>query len=202
MAQYSPWGAVQEVRKIATGIRQVFTASHGGILLSAGKNALVPEYMRNENGAYEEDCCWCIPALVFRNEFQAYVAATPWMVENGITPDKYFHDARNTLKNWYPDAYEKFFGVSLQPGESRERDKELFMKANENNLVCVSAFGDWAISVPAGMVGVVACIGSNQYGNDRVCRYFLVPAKDYAARSQFGFVVDPTMYEEVSKCFS
>ena len=200
MTQWSPWGVVQHVTKIAPGIRRVSTASHGGIMLSAGKNALMPDYMRNENGAYEEDCECAKVEVFFEKEFREYVARTPWMIEKGLTPDKYMEDSYRTFKNWLPDEYEQFFKVKVTADESTVRAQQVFKIENKNNLVTVSAFGDWAEGVPEGFVCVIATLGGDRSlirtpGE----RFFLVPSAEYKHPRGGGFVVDTAKYQEISR---
>jgi len=71
----SPWGAVQQERVLAPGIVQVHTAGHGGIWLSPERQAQLPEWARQIEGAYcpkpqwwEEDCEMSVPILVFYAE--------------------------------------------------------------------------------------------------------------------------------------
>ena len=54
----------------------------------------MPEYMRNTDGWYEEDEQWAKVAVVFPDAFLSGTVV----------------DAYGTLKNWHPDAYEKFTG--------------------------------------------------------------------------------------------
>ena len=78
----TPWGPPQTVEVIAHGIFSVSTASHGGFYLDPDRNAEVPDYFKastfnrlGDSGWYEEDCDWCIPALVFPDEFAAKLGA-------------------------------------------------------------------------------------------------------------------------------
>lgn len=107
----TPWGVSQHTEKLAEGITTVSTSSHGGIKLDATRNAMVPDYMRNEDGWYEEDCDWAVPAMVFPFAFDY------------PTPEQAHSSARATLKNWKPDAYERYFSVTLQPEESYMRSE-------------------------------------------------------------------------------
>lgn len=63
------WGPSQHCKTVADGIQQVSTASHGGYKLDAIRNALVPAYMRQAGGWYEEDCDWAIVAVIFPAAF-------------------------------------------------------------------------------------------------------------------------------------
>ncbi len=72
----TPWGISQHTEKIAYGITAVSTASHGGIKVSPTLNMKIPGWLKecthNKQGLegwYEEDCDWCIPALVYHNDF-------------------------------------------------------------------------------------------------------------------------------------
>jgi hypothetical protein len=103
---------------LAEGIRSVSTASHGGIKLSAERNAQMPDYMRNEDGWYEEDSEWAKVAVVFPDAFGADVVT-----------------AYGTLRNWEPDAYEKFTGQALKPGDSYIRDQQMFRREHANTLI-------------------------------------------------------------------
>ncbi len=116
----TPWGLSQQQKTIAEGIVQIFTASHGGIHLSEERNSIVPSYMRRENGWYEEDCDWAIPALVFDSEFNKYA------IRNRLNPREHHRHAMETLKNWEPDSYECYFNVKLKPGESYIRAHPLY----------------------------------------------------------------------------
>lgn len=46
-----------------------------------------------------------------------------------LTQDEYalrairLKEHRETMRNWHPDLYERFYGVQLQPGESYIRDE-------------------------------------------------------------------------------
>ncbi len=167
---WSPWGPPQDWQEYAEGVYQVGTAGHGGVKLDRKRNALVPAYMRLPGGWYEEDCDWCIPAIVFP--------------ESGLDRGS----AKETLLNWHPDAYAKFYDVPLEnlEGESTVYDERLWKKANADKMQTLAAWGDWHKNVPEGMVGVCACIGGRtdsppyHYANEQ--KYFLVPEADYKAR--------------------
>jgi hypothetical protein len=65
---HTPWGKALTVSMWKEGIGWVSTARHGGIKLSVDRNACVPEYMRNEDGWYEEDEEHLIVQVVFEKE--------------------------------------------------------------------------------------------------------------------------------------
>ena len=70
----TPWGVAQTVTVIADGIESVSTSSHGGIRLSAERQAQMPERFvgLNKYGRgcwYEEDCEWALVAVAFPEHF-------------------------------------------------------------------------------------------------------------------------------------
>ena len=98
----TPWGASDYQERIAPGIIFYGTPSHGGYHLSPTLQARMPECLRIESGWYEEDCDWARVPVAFPSSF----------------PPEVLPQARETLKNWAPRAYESFYGVTLGPGES------------------------------------------------------------------------------------
>lgn len=194
----SPWGAVQHLTNVLAGMVSVSTASHGGIIVAPDRLERMPAYMREAwagRGAFEEDVDWSIPFCVFEAEILA---------DGDIHSKKLIEVGhhRETLRNWHPARYEKFYRVVLKPGESRRKDGDDWKRVNAGALQSVSAFGDWQNGVPAGMVGVVACIGGRtdqgQYGG--ACRYFLVPKAEYDTRTENAcgtFIVDQAKHGEV-----
>ena len=118
----TPWGIADHSEHIADGITFYGTPSHGGFKLSADRQAKVPEYMRSPDGWYEEDCEWSIVALVFEEKWRLWAVRQ----QEGGTPDADIASAKSTLRNWHPDAYEKFFGETLTVENSyklRERQE-------------------------------------------------------------------------------
>lgn len=123
--RYSPWGAIQTIKTICPGIWSVTTASHGGIILDAAHQALMPDYMRARNflGAdsrcYEEDCSWCLPVLVFRSEFREWQKADlieraeEWakLLQTGYLkelPTDIVTQAENHCRLWYREVFAKY----------------------------------------------------------------------------------------------
>ena len=142
--QSSPWGEVQSVTKISHGIRQVSAAGHGGVLVSASYNAKIPAYMRNPKGAYEEDCDWAIPVVVFQPQWRK------WAEKIGRSADVLMDEAINTLRNWHPEAYETFTGSRIEEGESLLRDEANLNAKLRDQYVVVAAWGSWHPKVPTG----------------------------------------------------
>jgi hypothetical protein len=181
MATQTPWGKSDSSTKIARGIVSYSTPSHGGIHVSKGLLAKMPEPFRKTNGWYEEDCEWCMVALSFQQFFS----------------DENVKAAHQTAKQYFPDQYEAWMRVSdpsyeIPLEESYAKRKKDFWAKNQNNWVATSA-----LSVEGGMVKVWAILGSN-YGDRKAKeRCFLIPESDYSTPFGFWFVVDVLKYEEV-----
>jgi hypothetical protein len=188
----SPWGYVDRQTIIAPGIRQVSTAGHGGILLSAERQSAMPDALRREHASYEEDCEWALIALAFPEEFKAYYATLPWYQGDII------ESAKATVRDFYPEDYEAHFGVTLQPGESIRRDEATFHQAHKDDFIAVAAFGSWHERVPEGMVGVLAKKGGRM-GEGAQERFYLVPKEEYEKRGRLSFVIDENRHECVEE---
>ena len=83
MLAHTPWGKPDHTSDIAPGIVQVSTPSHGGIILSPERNALVPAELKEASwsrqgvrGYYEEDVDAAIVAVVFPECFGAEAVRT------------------------------------------------------------------------------------------------------------------------------
>jgi hypothetical protein len=118
----TPWGRADHITQIIPGIWHVSTPSHGGIWLSPERQAAVPDYMRSADAWYEEDCDWAVPFVVFERDIRShctdeYTQYTQKVFATGQHLD--------TLRNWRPDDYERFFAVHLGPGQSYIRDHPL-----------------------------------------------------------------------------
>lgn len=169
MGTRTPWGTADSSESYGRGIVRYSTPSHGGFHVSPALNEQVPEYMRNAGGWYEEDCEWSVVGVVFAYRFmQAQQAA-----------------ALETLRHWLPDAYERYTGKAILPGESYKRDEETFLREHAGDWIAIAAVGDWHKDVPSGMVGVTATQGGKR---DGVEWYFVVPRAEYENRQRF-FVV-------------
>lgn len=93
----TPWGMAQVSRQFADGIILHSTASHGGFHLAEKANAAVHALYRNNTEFYEEDCEWAKVVHAFPQLFTAY--------ERRL--------ADRTLRDTYPDAYERVMSVTL-----------------------------------------------------------------------------------------
>jgi hypothetical protein len=187
----SPWGTIQEVYPVMEGMEFITTPGHGGLKLSRALNAKMPHYLRNAGGWYEEDCDWAKPFCVFEKE----ILATPGIHVSHITAiQKEYH--KKMLRGNCPDEFERFYGVTLKPGESYARDRANFEKAHANDFVVISALRH----PNKDLVTCIATIGGSRKSGIEE-RTYLVPKEEYANRDQFGFVIDEyrhTRYSEVA----
>lgn len=205
----TPWGKAQTAREIFPGMYFVSTSGHGGVKLGIKMNKLVPDFMRNDGGWYEEDIDWCIP----------YVALN---IETEFLNNPKFNDdvakAIEVFRNWKPAMYERYLGITLNPGESMKKDESIWLETNADKFQVLAAWGSGQTvrtklvtlesmketsdyKVPANFVVVIAAIGgrTNHIDHDKKEEaYFLVPDAEYQSRGRFGFIVDPARHEKVS----
>ncbi len=169
----SPWGRIQTSDTISRGIVFVSTASHGGVKLNKERNVRIPVRFRLDDGWYEEDQDWAIPALIFKKEFLYHTDC----------PDKLNTEIEFICKNWHPDFYTEVTGIELTAKESRKLAEKDFWFDNINNFVVSVAWGDCHEKVPKGSVGVKAKRGEEE-------QHFLILKEEYKKRGSFGFVID------------
>lgn len=169
IAASTPWGPSQGATVYADGVVFHDTAGHGGIHLTADRNAKVHPMLRADNGWYEEDECWAIVAITFPNLFTRFER----------------RHAERTIKDSWPDTWEKISGTILGPGESREKDRRAFELEHANDWIVISAI------TSAHEPGFVECVATRggKRGPSVEERRFLVPATEYRI-GQFGFVID------------
>ncbi len=186
----SPWGTIDGVTDILPGMWFVSTPSHGGIKLSPERQAQIPEYLRTGKRSvpdtgkswYEEDCEWAIPYAVFEAELKEKGRG----IDGKLWTDE-MH--RKTLRTWYPDLYERFYGVTLKPGESEKRDEEVFYKEHAEDWLVICAWGDWYKDTPKGYVRVAAKKGGRS-GSGTEERLFYVKQETYRSRAFTSHVID------------
>src|SRR5262249_51978851 len=108
-------------------------------------------------------------------------------------------EAYGTLKNWLPDAYEKFTGRTLKPGDSHVRDQQTFGREHADSLIVVAAYGSWASWVPQGFVGCHAYVGGrDQRGQTKgQGRAFLGAGGEFDVAFSDGFGNDSAKPQEV-----
>lgn len=184
----TPWGRADSATNLISHLGSVSTPSHGGIRVMPERNALIPEYMREPGGFYEEDCDWAIPFVVFEEELLA--CGDSWAA--GVIGKG---EHKRSLRQWHPDAYERFFGETIPEGESHIKDERAFYERHASDLITVAAYGDYD-NAPAGTLLVAARVGGHG-GAEGPTRHFLVPEAEYDARPRFGMVIDPDTHAEV-----
>lgn len=111
---YTPWGESQHVDNIAEGIVSVDTASHGGIRLSLERIKQLPAaaLKNNYRGGgvwWEEDCDWCVPWLVFENEFRAYYEA-----KGDVWVERNVEAAKQIASIYHPAFYAEWLAREAQ----------------------------------------------------------------------------------------
>lgn len=170
----TPWGQAQYVTRYGRGVNFYGTARHGGLKVSDGLNATMPDTLRLNDGWYEEDCEYARVVLAFPDRFPAATVTGAYKV----------------FRNYYPDAYEAHTGNVLVPGESHVRDRKVFGQEHANDLIVHSArrLEDGRIQCSAAKPSEPMSKGS---------RTFIVPADEYAERGPFGFIIDTTRHMEV-----
>jgi len=184
----SPWGKIQSNREFIPGFNWIITASHGGVKLNRTRNSQVPDYMRIKGGWYEEDEAWAIPFVVFEIELMREA----WDKVQ-LTINRHHHT--NILRNWFPEMYERYNGVTLKPGESFVRDEQNWKLLNANKMQTLCAISS---DFYPSMVEVTACIGGREEGRiTNPEHHYLVPIADYKLRGPHGFAFDPAAYKEI-----
>ncbi len=180
MATSTPWGAAQQSVSLCRGIVQYSTAGHGGVHLSPTRNMVVPEYMRNADGWYEEDCEWAIPATIFPEVWVKHYPNSPDILKT----------IKDTLRNWYPDMYEQFYESKIKNGTSMVRDDERFDEEHKTDWIVYTATGH------GNMVECNAALGgwNNRHNSEQ--KTFWVSSEEYATRSHRGFVIDLNRHVE------
>ncbi len=101
MATSTPWGAAQTTQHITRGIVSYSTASHGGYHVSKTLNQQIPDYFRDTEGWYEEDCDWAIVVLFFPAHFEP----------------KHYVAAVQSLQQWHPHQWQRFIGEPIAKAE-------------------------------------------------------------------------------------
>lgn len=192
---WTPWGNSQSSKKVVSimtgeripGLMRYDTAGHGGYHLSPKANRRLHAGVRNESGWYEEDIEWAKLPPYFPNAFSVRAC----------------EEARQILRDYFPDAAEIVEGRKIGPEESLVRAEAVFYAEHTNAWLVRGAWGDWHEKVPTGFVGVRATVGGarRQYAGDPspVEKYFLIPAEEYSNKvnSRFSFVVDPSRHQEI-----
>lgn len=164
----TPWGPSQGATRYGEGAVFHSTASHGGFHLSPEYNLSVHPLLRDGAGWYEEDAAWAAVAVAWPDLFT--------VSERRL--------AEETLRNTWPEAWEAIHGRGLRPGESRERDRQIFEAEHAVDWIVIAAIRS---DHQPGFTEVIATRGGKRdLWSEERC--FLVPAAEYKA-GRFGFVV-------------
>lgn len=94
----TPWGMSDNQETLAEGIISVSTPSHGGIQLSAERQAQLPAGIDNflhDLKWWEEDCDWCVPYIIFKDDIEKHGQA--YHFEENLT------QAKETAKHYHPE---------------------------------------------------------------------------------------------------
>ena len=180
MATTTPWGKADHKTPITRGINFYSTPGHGGYSVSKGLFAKMNPALASIGEAYggafwfEEDCAYAAVYLAFPEHFDASKLAC----------------AHESIKDYYPDAYEAAFGVKVEIEESVILRERAHHALNLNNYVVKVAMGEWYEKCPDGFTFVVA-----ERAADGDQKAFLVPKNDYTGSN---FVVDPAIHTEVT----
>jgi hypothetical protein len=161
----TPWGTAQVVDKLspdATVVR-VSTAEHGGIGIQH-EMVSIPQHLRF-GAIYDQTWAW------FEEDEAAALAV---LVVPHFFSNEYQECAKETMRNSYPDAYEKHFGEKLEVHQSRELQARELAARTHNLYTPSTAWGDWAWDVPRGFVYVLGYRRS-----DESTAGFLVPKDRY-----------------------
>ena len=143
----TPWGQPQTRDQLLPGVWHVTTAGHGGLLLSDERQLAMPDILRSDDAAYEEDVDWAAVYLAFETEFRA--AAAPRV-------EMHLQLAHGTIKAWRPHDYAGFTGEAVALEDSHVLRKIEAYKQATGKYAVVAAYGAWSDWVPEGKVGVHA----------------------------------------------
>jgi len=169
----TPWGKAQYAFTYGRGVNCYGCAGHGGFKLSATRLAQVHPALSHigTNGWFEEDCEWAVVGVTFPELF-SYSS-----VEQAIS----------TLKNYWPGAWARFSGEAVALEDSYALRQQAFRDATADRWVAVAARG-----LVDGTVLVWAYLGGRRTAGGEE-RQFTVSKDDYAARSEFGYIVPPEL---------
>lgn len=174
IGKHSPWGIIDQADKVVDGIWFVTTSSHGGIKLDRCRNSMIPSYLRQAGGWYEEDCLCSIPICFFCQHFS--LSQIDW--------------AYKVFGNWYPEEFSKFFGYL--PEQSYMFEKMQFFQQNKDKWIVTSIFTHFGGRVPKHFVGGIAYLGGQRSSN---VKRVLISEERYRTKHRFGFVLDGTEQE-------
>ncbi len=182
----TPWGAAQSADHFAPGMAWVDVEGHSGVKLSPERNAVIPAPLRERSGWYDEDDGHPIPQAYFPDEY----ATLTWGSGQKRNADEIRATAMSTIRDRWPDKYEKVTGETILPGQSSARDEQLWKQAHENDFVYAGSAT--AVTEPDHVIltGQVSATGEKEE--------FLVPRSEYnAIIDRSKFVIDPAKYRQL-----
>lgn len=165
----TPWGPSQGATLYAEDVVFHSTAGHGGIHLSATRNRMVHPMLRAEAAGTRK-------MKAGRSSPSPSRTCSP--PSSGAAPER-------TIKDSWPEAWERIFGTILAPGESREKDRRAFEQRDAGAWIGISAITS---NHEKGMIEVVATTGSRRSPGTEE-RRFLIPSEEYRSGA-CGFVID------------
>ncbi len=192
----SPWGAVIEANEVAPGVVWFKTASRGGYRLSKRRQAALPRYLRTEDGWYEDRTEWAAVAVVFDRIFDA----TPPGVDAQNT---LYQIGRDTLMNWRPEEFERWFQTSLEMDVILGLSIMRFYRQNTERWIAIDILDDRHAFVPRGRLYVRAKQGGDPpFGaatglRPSPSRWFVVDAREFVEGRGKPFLIDPARHVEV-----
>lgn len=177
----SPWGEVEEVQHVATGLAKVTAEMNDGFVLSPERNANIDARWRSISGWYSSETMGAIVVVSSPTVFS----------EDEIA------EAHDTLRTYYPDQHDAVvgenparFGVRdyrpIQPGESFIRDWNILWAAKrDTHLQAIEV-----TSSPDSDDHVVVTLAEprESYWDTKVtgARKVLVPRSEYRAAALDG----------------
>ena len=191
----SPWGAIVDAFEIAPGVIWFKTPSRSGYHLSARRQAALPRYLRTGDGWYEDISEWAAVAVVFHRIFDAMWAAQ--------SAKSLYEVGKETLKNWKPEEFERWFQTSLDMDKIWSLAIMKFHRVHADRWIALDMVDDRLAFVPKGHLHVRAKQGGDPpYGatigaQHSPSRWFLVGADEFAQKRGAPFLIDQAKHPEV-----
>jgi len=169
------WGRVNSVGEIAQGVVHVDCEGHGGLKLSPERNRAIPPPLRRPSGWYEEDCESHIVGMAFPEAFGG----------SGAEVEAFREAETQSVKDWFPDDFEKAYGVRLGLGESYTRDEQSWKAAAKDRGLKLAVNATVRPDMPG--VVLVAATDDGEAAGGGECHY-LVPDEHFqhGARHKYG----------------
>lgn len=204
MSEYSPWGLVQGSYPIISGMREVSTAGHSGVLISPKLFKQMPEtakrysaypYQTNK-GAFEGDSNWSISYIIFADKILKH-AETLTDESEKFRLIRAVANAPEIARHWCWEFYEEYYNVTLDYKESYTKDEVIEAKLFANSYQSVSAYGSWHDNVPDEYVGALLVVGGRRAESQESAVWKLIPKHVYNERKSLYRSVIPFNREEV-----